>query len=656
MKNPATVYCTELGYQYRINKSENSNQGVCVIKEGEIEFDAWKFFVGEEGKEYSYCAKNGFEIVTLDDGKNSYSPLYGACIVNEKNEEFDLLSENKVIPITDLMNLKEKISENINIQINNFESNYDAKFKSSSTLPNSFDWTKKDGFDWMTNIKDQGMCGSCWAFAVVGAMEGKINILRNDPNFDVDLSEQYILSCSGAGSCDGGWPDESLNYIRDFGVTDESCFHYNGWSWIGIDRPCSDKCSTSDKRLWYIDEVGYIPYWTDDQLIKEYLIEKGPILVTLNMDGNFDSDKIYRCGDYIPSSYHAMVLVGYDDIGGYWILRNSWGTWFDIGYYKLGYGECAINPYLYIDINLENIETKYSNNYQNSVGDISGYLSDTYSKDNYYMTLTEDCGFLNCNGLDSNFEFSLTGIDDIQSIDLIVNHKGTDNDFEIYIGDGSYFEYYGDLPNDWMRMKYNVCNSPTDCQDYISSGKVKMKYYRPSCSFCNKDYIYLDLMELEVETLENEIPTTTTTISTTTTTKTTTTTNSPTTTSTTTTIVCVPKCLRMFRTQCIEWSSCDTITTSTTTSTTISQVTTSTTNTQQTTTTTICERKCTWWFRGICLRWQECQGTTTSTISTTTTTIQVTTTIPGTTTTTVCKRVCTKWLRMFCLNWEEVCE
>ena len=142
---------------------------------------------------------------------------------------------------------------------------------------------------------------------------------------------------------------------------------------------------------------------------------------------------------------------------------------------------------------------------------------------------------------------------------------------------------------------------------------------------------------------------TTTTSSTTIPTTTTSSTTSTTIPLTTTTTICIPKCLRFFRAQCVEWSSCDV-----TTTTTIPQTITTTTIIEPTTPTTICERKCTWWFRVICLRWQECGETTTTSTSTTITLIQTTTTIPFVTTTTTCRRVCVKWLRLTCLEWQEV--
>ena len=84
----------------------------------------------------------------------------------------------------------------------------------ATDLPSSFSW-KSFGGDWTTPAKDQENCGSCWAFGALGGMEAAINIAKGDPDFDVDLSEQYVLAClSAAGSCSGGWMSEAIAYIH----------------------------------------------------------------------------------------------------------------------------------------------------------------------------------------------------------------------------------------------------------------------------------------------------------------------------------------------------------------------------------------------------------------------------------------------------------
>ncbi len=90
-----------------------------------------------------------------------------------------------------------------------------------------FDWRDKDGENWVTPVKNQGSCGSCWAFSAVGAAESAFLIYTNDPGMNIDLSEQHLVSdCCSVGSCGGGVPRSALEYIRDTGVPDEDCFPY----------------------------------------------------------------------------------------------------------------------------------------------------------------------------------------------------------------------------------------------------------------------------------------------------------------------------------------------------------------------------------------------------------------------------------------------
>ena len=83
-------------------------------------------------------------------------------------------------------------------------------------LPSQYSWLDYGG-DWTTPAKDQGNCGSCWAFGALGALEAAINIAKGDPTFDRDLSEQYIMACLNVGGCGGGWMSEAIYYIKDSG-------------------------------------------------------------------------------------------------------------------------------------------------------------------------------------------------------------------------------------------------------------------------------------------------------------------------------------------------------------------------------------------------------------------------------------------------------
>jgi C1A family cysteine protease len=112
----------------------------------------------------------------------------------------------------------------------------------NSSLPDHFDWRNKHGVNWMTPVKNQNppghYCGSCWAFASVGVTEALYNISYRNPDLDLDLSEEYLVSdCFPAGNCQiVGPPDKALQFIRDSGVPDEACFPY-----VAENRPCSDR-------------------------------------------------------------------------------------------------------------------------------------------------------------------------------------------------------------------------------------------------------------------------------------------------------------------------------------------------------------------------------------------------------------------------------
>ncbi|MFH1240176.1 MAG: C1 family peptidase [Candidatus Diapherotrites archaeon] len=235
-----------------------------------------------------------------------------------------------------------------------------------SAAPSSWDWRNVGGTDWMTSVKSQGGCGSCWAFSAVGTTEAVYNILSGDPNLDLDLSEQYLVTdCYTGSTCCGGYKVGALQYIRDSGVPDEGCMTYvdgSGCSCPGdicssgcnyntggecSDKQCSDRCADWASRLKQILYVGYAT--NTPATIKDYLVDKGPLAVSMRIGAPGFVGDIYRCDSDSPTN-HAVVIVGYDDAGGYWIVKNSWGaTWGPQGngYFKVGYGECGIEGSVY---------------------------------------------------------------------------------------------------------------------------------------------------------------------------------------------------------------------------------------------------------------------------------------------------------------------
>lgn len=218
--------------------------------------------------------------------------------------------------------------------------------------PSTWDWRNVDGEDWTTYIRDQCQdeCGSCWAFGALGGLEANYKIWMNDPSLDIDLSEQYILSCS-SGSCDGWYLSSTLKWIKNNGIITEDCMPYEADDTI----PCESKFDNWRDELFGIKD--YTKIQRDDiYTIKESLVNYGPLPATMQVYGDFYPEwegDVYRqtSDEYVFG--HVITIVGYDDTWGnedegYWICKNSWGTeWGDDGWFRIAYGECDIENYVY---------------------------------------------------------------------------------------------------------------------------------------------------------------------------------------------------------------------------------------------------------------------------------------------------------------------
>ncbi|MEA1865257.1 MAG: C1 family peptidase [Euryarchaeota archaeon] len=211
----------------------------------------------------------------------------------------------------------------------------------------AFNWCNKDDANWMTPVKNQGMCGSCWAFSALGVVEAVINIQFNDSDRNIDLSEQHLVSdCCSAGSCRGGWPDQALKYVRDTGVPEESCSPYTGG-----DCACTP-CQDWAENPWKVVKYEYVSATTDS--FKYALQTYGPLSVVLSApdDWFYYSGGVYEPvwsdSDGVGWANHAVILVGWNDSEGCWIIKNSWGTgWGEQGYARVLYGDLEKYNYAY---------------------------------------------------------------------------------------------------------------------------------------------------------------------------------------------------------------------------------------------------------------------------------------------------------------------
>ncbi len=204
-------------------------------------------------------------------------------------------------------------------------------------VPLKLDWRNYNGNNYVTPVRDQGDCGACWAFATTAALESKLLLSGNAAAESLGLSEQALLSCSGAGDCHGGRIDFASDFIRDIGLPTEGCYPYTS-----ADDFCSNICPEWPGSAYKIDEW----YLVDPtvQSIKYGLYNYGPlaVLMAVHSDLLYYGSGVYAhvWGDL--EGYHAALAVGYDDEEQCFIVKDSWGTgWGENGYLRVAYSEVS---------------------------------------------------------------------------------------------------------------------------------------------------------------------------------------------------------------------------------------------------------------------------------------------------------------------------
>lgn len=205
--------------------------------------------------------------------------------------------------------------------------------------PDNFRWDNYGGYNWLTPVRNQSSCGSCWAFAAVGVFEGQEKITNGNPFYEFDFSEQYLVStCCNAGDCGGGDHGSALAFIVNPGIPDEACFPYKAKN-----ADCSERCSDWQSRMKKAASSYNIASITVPPL-KEAL-RKGPVAVSFMVYEDFQAYKggvyEYTYGSFLGG--HAVVLAGWDDAFQCWVCKNSWGaSWGEKGYFRIKYGNCGI--------------------------------------------------------------------------------------------------------------------------------------------------------------------------------------------------------------------------------------------------------------------------------------------------------------------------
>ncbi|XP_072022916.1 procathepsin L-like [Amphiura filiformis] len=270
--------------------------------------------------------------------------------INKHNSEYSLGKHTFTLQMNHLGDLTNK---EINIMLNGFQGATNRTAGRASLLsslmknlyvdlPDTVDWRPKG---YVTEVKDQKQCGSCWAFSATGSLEGQHFKATGKL---VSLSEQQLVDCStkyGNHGCGGGLMDNAFRYIKANGGDDtEVCYPYEAKN---------DACRYQ-KNCEAATLTGFVDIPTGDEMsLKTAVANIGPISVAI--DASKSTFHYYKTGVYNDPTCsstkldHGVLAVGYgtDPEGGdYWLVKNSWGgAWGEMGYIMMSrnkHNQCGI--------------------------------------------------------------------------------------------------------------------------------------------------------------------------------------------------------------------------------------------------------------------------------------------------------------------------
>lgn len=212
-------------------------------------------------------------------------------------------------------------------------------------LPDTVDWRN---YGYVTHVKDQGHCGSCWAFSTTGGLEGQH--FKKTGKL-VSLSEQNLVDCDTKNKgCDGGSVAVAYQYIvNNNGIDTEEYYPY-----VEEERTCRFNRSEVGATC-----TGLVKVPMNELALQKAVASVGPIAVSIHMPGTLH---MYQNGVYDIQTCdsdeinHAVLVVGYgvEDGKDYWLVKNSWGAkWGMGGYFKISrnnHNQCAIASHAYYPI------------------------------------------------------------------------------------------------------------------------------------------------------------------------------------------------------------------------------------------------------------------------------------------------------------------
>jgi hypothetical protein len=206
----------------------------------------------------------------------------------------------------------------------------------------AIDW-RNNGGNYVSSVKNQARCGSCWAFSAVAGLEAELAIAQHTPGTFQDLSEQILVSCeSNSYGCNGGYLYYAAQFLRNQGTANESCFPYSA-----SNNNCANACANWLASARRIDSFQTLA--SQDLNGMRNALANGPVVVAYYVYSDFRNygGGVYEYATGAREGGHAVLVVGYVDTpgqygGGYFIVKNSWGSsWGEGGYFRIGYSQVS---------------------------------------------------------------------------------------------------------------------------------------------------------------------------------------------------------------------------------------------------------------------------------------------------------------------------
>ncbi|CAF0747890.1 unnamed protein product [Adineta steineri] len=301
----------------------------CVLAYNKTRNQQWKLWKDKHKKNYS----DAEELVRRAVWENN------SKIIEQHNLQANLgvytyrLGMNQYGDLTASEVVQKYTGVKVNIETKNNQVREVLVSNSTASLPDSVDWRNQSVVE---AVKDQGVCGSCWAFSTAGAIESAYAIKNGTL---LSLSEQQLNDCSGGDGnegCNGGTTDNGFVYVINAGgIETESSYSYTA-----VDQACM--FNATDIAVKVCDFVQLAS--GDEAVLQQAVATVGPISVSI--DASHSSFHLYESGVYNEPTCsqtlfdldHAVLLIGYGTDGGddYWLIKNSWGTsWGEQGYIKM---------------------------------------------------------------------------------------------------------------------------------------------------------------------------------------------------------------------------------------------------------------------------------------------------------------------------------